>query len=265
MAHRLAQEPAYPLTQVELDVYCERVVEALRRELGLHLIGVLLCGSWARGEAAPPESDADITVIVDTVNDGTSDALCRAWRQADMGCANIYGADEVVVMEREAVEMYTTNAILLWGHNPFLPPTTSDFVEDLARVAERVARSARALETNFWMTLEEQVQELQILLSKKGDVMWALRNVAAFRTGTFPQTGENLRQKLIGTEEATLMEWITSLTEDDCRQQVPLIARRLSLCAHAWFHEIAPVRLKMLASRLAASSDRESAQRDSLV
>src|SRR5690349_7229076 len=109
MANRLAHEPAYPQTQAELEAYCERLIEALRRELGNRLIGVLLCGSWARGEATPPESDADTTVIVDTLDDWTSDALCRAWRQADMGCANIYGADEVAVMPREAVEMYTTN------------------------------------------------------------------------------------------------------------------------------------------------------------
>jgi predicted nucleotidyltransferase len=89
MAQRLAHEPAYPQTQAELDAYCERFIEALRRELGSHLIGVLLCGSWARGEATPAESDADLTVIVDTLSDATSDALCRAWRQADMGCANI--------------------------------------------------------------------------------------------------------------------------------------------------------------------------------
>ena len=63
MANRLAQEPAYPQTQTELKAYCERLIEALRRELGSRLIGVLLCGSWARGEATPPESDADITVI----------------------------------------------------------------------------------------------------------------------------------------------------------------------------------------------------------
>ena len=249
MPYRLTQEPAYPQTRAELEVYCERLIEALRGEVGGHLIGVLLCGSWARGEAIPPESDADMTVIVDTLTEGTSDALGRAWRQAEMGCANIYGADEVAVMSREAVEMYTTNAIVLWGRNPFLPPTTSDFAEDLARAAEQVARSARALETYFWMTPEEQVQDLQALLSKKGEVMWALRNVAAFRTGTFPKTQEELRQKLLGTVEAELMEWIISLAEQQYRQQVPLIARRLSLCARAWFHEIAPVRLKMLASR----------------
>jgi hypothetical protein len=170
-----------------------------------------------------------------------------------MGCANIYGADEVAVMSREAVEMYTTNAMVLWGRNPFIPPTTVDFAEDLARVAESVARSARALETDFWMTPEEQVQDLQFLLSKKGEVIWALRNVAAFRTGTFPKTAEELRQKLTSTTEAELMEWITALTEKEYREQVPLIARRLSLCAREWFHEIAPVRLKMQARRFADS------------
>jgi hypothetical protein len=50
MAHRLTQEPAYPQTRAELEVYCERLIEALRGELGSHQVGVLLCGSWARGE-----------------------------------------------------------------------------------------------------------------------------------------------------------------------------------------------------------------------
>jgi hypothetical protein len=94
--------------------------------------------------------------------------------------------------------------------------------------------------------------------------MWALRNVVAFRTGTFPKAEAEVRQNLLGTGEADLLEWITSLTEEDCRQQVPLIARRLSLCARAWFHEIAPVRLKLLASSLADASGGERTQRDAL-
>jgi predicted nucleotidyltransferase len=65
-----------PKLKAELEVCRERLIEALGGELGSHLIGVLLCGSWARGEAIPPESDADITVIVDTLTDETSNALC---------------------------------------------------------------------------------------------------------------------------------------------------------------------------------------------
>jgi hypothetical protein len=32
MANRLAQEPAYPQTQAELEAYCERLIEALRMQ-----------------------------------------------------------------------------------------------------------------------------------------------------------------------------------------------------------------------------------------
>lgn len=244
MGIRLAREPAYPQTQTELEAYCGRLIEALCTELGSRLICVLLCGSWARGEAAPPDSDADLTVIIDTVDDWTLDALRRAWIQGHMGCVNVYGADEVEVMDREAVEMYTSNAIVLWGSNPFVPPTQEDFATDLARAAESVARSARALETNFWMTPEEQLLDIQALLDRKGALFWALQNVAAFRTGTFPTSRNDLKQKLTGTPEAELLAWITTWTEQEYRKQGGLIARRLSLAARDWFHEIAPVRLK---------------------
>jgi hypothetical protein len=52
------------------------------------------------------------------------------------------------------------------------------------------------------------------------------------------------------------MKWSTALTEKEYREQVSLIARRLSLCAREWFHEIAPVRLKMQARRFADSPER---------
>jgi hypothetical protein len=74
-----------------------------------------------------------------------------------------------------------------------------------------------------------------------------------------------MRQKLIGTMEAELMKWSTALTEKEYREQVSLIARRLSLCAREWFHEIAPVRLKMQARRFADSPERGSFQLDSPV
>jgi predicted nucleotidyltransferase len=56
MANRLVHEPAYPQSQAELEAYCERLIEALHRELGGRLTCVLLCGSWARGEATHPRA-----------------------------------------------------------------------------------------------------------------------------------------------------------------------------------------------------------------
>ena len=74
-----------------------------------------------------------------------------------------------------------------------------------------------------------------------------------------------MKQKLTGTVEAELMKWSTALTEKEYREQVSLIARRLSLCAREWFHEIAPVRLKMQARRFADSPEGGSFQLDSPV
>jgi hypothetical protein len=101
-------------------------------------------------------SDADLTVVVDTVDDGVADGLRRAWIEAQMGCANVYGADEVPLMAREAIEMYTINAVVLWGTNPFTRPTQADFAADLARAAESVDRNARGLDYYPWLTLQEQ-------------------------------------------------------------------------------------------------------------
>ena len=119
MGKRLTNEPPYPQTADEVTTYCTRLVDALQTYIGERLTCVLLCGSWARGEAQPPTSDTDVTVIVDTVDATILPGLQAAWQAAEMGCANVYGADEVAIMSHEALEMYTTNAHVVWGTNPF--------------------------------------------------------------------------------------------------------------------------------------------------
>src|SRR5438132_7622282 len=125
-------EPEYPRTLEGMKAACDRLVDALRTELGERLIGVLLCGSWARGEARPLESDIDAAVIVDTVDSAVIVALRRCWEASGFGPANVYGADEVPLLARDGLEQFTSNAVVLWGANPFAPPTREDFARDLA-------------------------------------------------------------------------------------------------------------------------------------
>src|SRR5438874_1147025 len=119
MGWRDPGEPEFPSTLEEVKSRCDRLVQALRAHLGVRLIGVLLCGSWARGEARPPESDMDLTVIVDIVDTTALRALRQAWEAAGAGPANVYGLDEVPLLPREGLEQFTTNAVLCWGANPF--------------------------------------------------------------------------------------------------------------------------------------------------
>lgn len=237
MGRRWTNEPPYPRSRAEVDSSGARAIDTLRSHLSDRLVCVLLCGSWARGEARPPDSDVDLTVIVDTVDDAVSDQLRLAWAAASLAPANVYGADEVRAMAREAVEMYTVNAVVLWGCNPFLPPTRQDFAEDLARAAESVARDARVVEFYAWLTLEERVGILTYLLRGKGGLYRALLNLAAMRTGTFPKDRAALRQLLTGSPEGALLTWLTTLTDADCRDQHAVIGRRLSLAARDWLRE----------------------------
>src|SRR6266540_5371606 len=114
-------EPEYPRSRSEVNATCERLVNSLQAHLLERLICVLLCGSWARGEARPPESDIDLTIIVDTVDDLAIDALRQAWQSADVGYALVYVLDEIPVLSRERREQFTSNARVLWGNNPFDP------------------------------------------------------------------------------------------------------------------------------------------------
>jgi hypothetical protein len=242
MGRRDRYEPPYPQSQAELEAYCTRFITALRTSLDRRLVCVLLSGSWARGEAQPPHSDADITVIVDTYDDAAMEALRRAWRDSGMGCANVYGADEVPVMSRIAAHMYTTSAIVLFGHNPFTAPTRQDFVEDLALSAESLARNARCLGIYAWLTPEERRDLLQHTLGKN-ELKRALENLVAFRTGVYPHNLQDLRAKLRGSPEGTFWDWLNSLNEPERVEQADIIARQLSHFARDWFREVAPYRI----------------------
>ncbi len=161
-------QPAFPATATELDAYCKRYVGALTSALPGRLVCVLLGGSWARGEARPPESDVDLVIVIDTIDDEVLEVLARVWREADLGVAEVYGLDEVKMMDRNALEMYTTNAVVLWGHTPFPAPTPADFASDLAAAAESVARYARCAALYPWLTVEERAQDINWGVAKGG-------------------------------------------------------------------------------------------------
>lgn len=224
-------EPPYPQSRSEVDAYCARFLDSLRLNLGERLVCLLLCGSWARGSALPPESDLDLTVVVDRVDEDVLLALRNAWEQSSIGPANVYGADEIEAMSREAQEMYTTNAEVIWGVNPFSAPNREDFASDLARAAETIARDSRSLLLYPWLTGEEREARLRSLLGKWG-LVWGLKNLAAFRSGRFPRSFEELRAALEDAQEEELMTWIGA---DQVDSNAPWI---LSRYASEWLREI---------------------------
>src|SRR5262245_59208501 len=177
MGIREPGEPEYPQSRVEVEAACARFVDALQAHLGERLVCVLLCGSWARGEARPPESDLDVTVIVDTVDDHAVDALRHAWEASGFGFANIYGADEATVLAQE--EMYTTNAVVLWGTNPFEPPTRLDFARNLSGAAESIARNARFALILPWKTPAGRARSLRSIF-QPSELGWTLKHLAAY-------------------------------------------------------------------------------------
>ena len=239
MGRRDVGEPEYPRSFEDVQRICDRMVDALRRHLGERLVCVLLCGSWARGEARPPESDIDLTVIVDTVDERAIEALRRAWDQAGFGYAIVYGRDEAAILSRERREQYTTNAVVLWGSNPLDPPSREDFARHLATKAEDLARCARHVLIYPWMTLERKVQLVRGAL--EGDLPYALRYLAAFRSGAFPRTAEDVRRKLQGSSEEPLLQWCDGLADEEVTRRIDEIAHRLNELAHSWYEEIAPV------------------------
>lgn len=227
-------EPPYPRDSQEMVTYCTRFVDALRTHLGNRLVCVLLFGSWARGEARPPESDVDLVVVVDTVDDTAIAALQRTWIESGNGTANIYGADEISATSREAPEMYTSNVRVLWGQNPFPPPRLADFADGLAVASENVGRSARSLLCYPWLPEEERDKHLDWALAKYG-VPRALQYAAACHTGTFPRNAADLAAKLEGTPDGDLLRWLDGLDENDRRDQREIIARRLNTATREWF------------------------------
>lgn len=239
MGRRDVGEPEYPRSQAEVHATCERLVRALRTHLGDRLICVLLCGSWARGEARPPESDIDVTVIVDAIDDQAIDALREAWQLAEFGYAIIYGRDEAAVLSRERREQFTTNARVLWGSNPLDPPSRGDYARQLAAKAEDIARCARHVLVYPWMTQERRVELLRGTI--ECEMPYTLRYLVAHRTGEFPRTEEDLRRILRGSPEEELLEWRDSMTDDDLGRYTEKIARRLNEFTRSWYAEVAPV------------------------
>jgi hypothetical protein len=231
-------EPEYPRSWSEVNATCERLVNALQVHLGERLVCVLLCGSWARGEAHPPESDIDLTVIVDSVDDPAIDALGQAWQSADVGYALLYGLDEVPVLSRERREQFTSNAMVLWGSNPFDPPSREDIARHLAIKAEDIARCARHVLIYPWMSAERRVELLHGTL--KWEMPYTFRYLAAYRSGEFPRNEEEVRRQLQGSPEEQWLEWCDSLTEDGLRHRTEEIARSLNGLARSWYEEIAP-------------------------
>jgi predicted nucleotidyltransferase len=239
MGRRDVGEPEYPRSLEEVHATCDRLVHALRTHLGERLVCVLLCGSWARGEAHPPDSDIDLTVIVDAVDDRAIDALREAWQLAEFGYAIIYGRDEAAVLSRERREQVTTNARVVWGSNPLDPPSREDYARQLAAKAEDIARCARHVLVYPWMTPERRIELLRGTL--ESDMPYTLRYLVAHRTGAFPRTVEELQHRLLGTPEEKLLGWHDGMTDQEFGRRTEEIARRLNEFARSWYAEVAPV------------------------
>jgi len=234
MGKRLTNEPPYPQTADEVTAYCTRLVHALQTHVGERLVCVLLCGSWARGEAQPPTSDTDITVIVNTVDDTVLPGLQAAWQAAEMGHANVYGADEVAIMSHEALEMYTTNACVVWGTNPFPTPTQADFAEEVGRSVEYVNRYARGVLLYAWLTPAERQNDVDYMLH---DLHRLIQNMLAFRSGAFPKNTAQFRASIVGTDEEVLLQWIEAMPAEVRLAHALAIAERVNAytqdCVHA--------------------------------
>lgn len=239
MGKRDAHEPPYPQSREELDRYCARLSHTLVDTLGDRLVCVLLCGSWARGEARPPTSDADITIVIDYIDGAVLQHLAQAWKLAQIGYANIYSRAEVATMSHVALEMYTTNAQVLWGDNPFPQPTKADFAEDIAQNCEAVARYARHLIVCYWRTAEEIVRIFPYLL---GDLKRLMQNMVAFRTGTFPKNQSHFTASLADTPDLALLQWLTGLQNADIFEQRATIATKVNAYVTTCVDEIAPLR-----------------------
>jgi predicted nucleotidyltransferase len=226
-----------PRSRGELDEYCARLCDALRMHLGDRLVCVLLCGSWARGEERPGESDVDLVVVVDTVDEAIHDRLRTAWQEADAGSAAVIGADEVDVMSREGLEMYSANAILLTGINVFGLPTTDDFAYDLSRKAEIVAHEARAALHYAWLSAQERRARLGVALGKQFFV-WGAMNWVALHTGAFPSRRADLHLSLTTLGGPQVAELLTVDPATMSEEEISRTARLLNDVTRRWFDDI---------------------------
>jgi len=243
MSYQDKNEPPYPQNQKECNDYCDRLVAALSTKLQHRLVCVLLSGSWATGEAKPPKSDIDISVVVDFVDDNLLDTLSEAWKQSKTGYANIYGLDEIEAMSHEAFHMYTFNAVVLYGTNPFPYPNKKDLALDLAATTEGLARMARNIEYAYWLSEEEISGNLSYMLGKDC-LRRTLQNLVAFRTGLYPGKASECLKLLENYSEFEFITWLESLSDQQKLQQHRIIARKLSHLAREWFKEIRDFRIK---------------------
>jgi hypothetical protein len=220
---------------------CRRLVDVLEAELGPRLVCALLSGSWARGEARPGESDLDLTVVVDAVDDALLDSMRSVWPETGIGYVNVYGVDEIPSMSREAVHMYTETAVVLTGANPFSPPERIDYAADLASNGEVVARVSRHLAYAWWLTPEETLDNVRYLIGKSC-FRRALESLSALREGRYPRSWEDLERTLEGTPEGETLRWLDGHDAKALVEASREVGFRLSALARSWYGEIAAFR-----------------------
>lgn len=166
-----------------------------KNNLGNRLISVHLCGSWACGEAKPPESDADLMVVIDKIDEQTSDALEKVWYGINMGCANGVDLPEIAAAPTELMAMMSDCHTVLFGTDPFPIPTKMRYAQNLADVASTMGLYAGSREYYHWESSERKIRDLK-QLNAKYMLKWALRNLDAIRTGRIPATYRDLKQQL---------------------------------------------------------------------
>jgi hypothetical protein len=157
-----------------------------------------------------------------------------------MGYANIYSLADVASMSHIALEMYTTNAVVLWGTNPFPLPTREDFAEEAALNIESVGRYARHLAICYWRTSDE-ITGIFIPAMMR-DLRRLMQTMVALRTGTFPKNQKEFRQALQTTPDGTLLTWLESLRPADQLAQQQMIASRVNAYVNNCVEEIASFR-----------------------
>jgi uncharacterized secreted protein with C-terminal beta-propeller domain len=135
--------------------------------------------------------------------------------------------------------MYTTNAVTLWGINPFPQPVKADFAEDVAQNIEAVTRYARNHAVCYWRTSEEIESVMPYLIN---DLRRLMQNMVAFRTGLFPKNKQHFVEILGGSEDLQLLNWLESLDKEDYTSQQKEIAERVNNYANNCASEIEPLR-----------------------
>lgn len=210
-------------------------------------MSVHLCGGWARAEAKPPNSDTDLVVVVDKIDNCTSAALREVWRETNMGCANVVDLPEVAAGQTELRAMMSDFHTLLFGADPLPMPTKVQYAQNLADVASRRGLYARCREYYRWESSETKIRDLQNL-NAKDNLKWALQNVVAIRAGEIPRTYEELKGQFEGTEEGKLLDWAEKVTDADYMNEDERlkIARRFSLFVSKWMEESASVQKRKI-------------------